>query len=104
MEQVPQRDGASARWEVQISHPVDGVLGDGRHAREVGPLQVVVKVYVADEWGYGGALFDEVETEEACREGRMSHVQADTYRGMVDRGDLLGQQARPDRVVVDRAA
>jgi hypothetical protein len=50
-EQVPERDGASARWEVQVSKPVDGVLRDRRLARKIGPLQVVVKVYVADECG-----------------------------------------------------
>ena len=59
---------------------------------------------MADEGCYGGALPDKVEAEEVGGEGRVPHVQADADRGMVDRGDLLGQLGRPDRVVVDRAA
>jgi hypothetical protein len=38
-EQVFQRDGAPAGWEVQVSQPVDGVLGSLRLPRNVGPLQ-----------------------------------------------------------------
>jgi hypothetical protein len=103
-EQVPELYGASSRWEVQISKPVDRVLGDRRLIREVRPLQVVVKVYVADERRQGGALFDVVEAEDARREGRMPHIQTDAHSGMPDHMDLPGQLGRPDRVVVDRAA
>ena len=103
-EQIPERDSASAWWEVQISKPVDRVLGDCRLIRELRPLQVVVKVYVANEWCQGGARFDIVEAEDARREGRMSHIQADADSGMSDHMDLLGQLGGPDRVVVDRAA
>jgi hypothetical protein len=75
-EQVPERDGAPARRQVQISQPVDGVLGDCRPAREVGPLQVIVKVYVADQWRQGGTLLDQVEVKGPRREGRVSYVEA----------------------------
>jgi hypothetical protein len=89
---------------VKVTQPEDGVLGDLRITREVRPLQVIVEVYVVHEGSYGGALFEEVEAEEARSEGRVSHVQADADPGMVDSGDLLGKLGRPDRVVVDLAA
>src|SRR5215208_2459735 len=103
-EQVFQRDGAPAGWEVQVSQPVDGVLGGLHLPRNVGPLQVVVEVYVADEGRCSAARLYKVEAEEARTEGRVPHVQADADRGVLDREDLLGQLGRPDRVVVDGAA
>jgi hypothetical protein len=51
---------------VQVSQPVDGVLGDLRLSREVGLLQVVVEVHVADEGRDSAALLDKVEAEEAA--------------------------------------
>jgi hypothetical protein len=90
-EQGFQGDGAPAGWEVQVSQPVDGVLGDPRLPREVGFLQVVVEVYVADKGRCSSALLDKVKAEEARREGSVSHVKADADGGMVDRGDLLCQ-------------
>jgi hypothetical protein len=41
---------------VQISESVDGMLGDGRFAEEVGLHEVVVEVHMADEGGCGVAL------------------------------------------------
>src|SRR5918994_3532957 len=84
-QQVFQRDGAPAGWEVQVSQPVDGVLGGLRFPRNVGPLQVVVEVYVADEGRCSAALLYKVEAEVARSEGRVPHVQADADRGVVDR-------------------
>ena len=89
-EQVFQRDGAPAGWEVQVSQPVDGVLGSLRLPRNVGPLQVVVEVYVADEGHCSAALLYKVEAEEVCCQGRVPHVEADADRGVIYRGDLLG--------------
>lgn len=59
---------------------------------------------MANEGRYGGALLDIVEAKDAGRQGRVSHVQAEADRRMVDCGDLLGQFGRPDGVVVDHAA
>jgi len=63
LEEVFERDGPPPRWQVQVSQAVDGVLGDRWLTREVGPLQVVVEVYVANEWRNGGAFLDIVEAE-----------------------------------------
>jgi hypothetical protein len=57
----------------------------------LGAAQVVVEVDVADEGGYGGALVQVVEVEDAGRNSRVADIKADTDRGVVDRGHLSGQ-------------
>src|SRR5829696_5796523 len=79
------------------------MLRDRRLACKVGLLQVVMKVQVANEGRYSGALFQVVEAEEVRRECCVSHVQADADRRVVYRRDLVGQLRGPDGVVVDRA-
>ena len=44
---------------------------------------------MANEGRYGGALLEKIEPKDAGRQGRVSHVQADTDRGVVHRRDLL---------------
>jgi hypothetical protein len=104
LEEVFERDGTPPRRQVQVSQAVDGVLGDRWLTREVCLLQVVVEVYVANEWRNGGTFLDIVEAEDPGSEGCVSHVQADAHRKMVYGRDLLGQLGGPDGVVVDGAA
>ena len=95
---------APSRREVEVSEAVDGMLGDGWVAVEVGLSKAVVEVYVADEGGHAGALREVVEAKGTRCEGGVSDVEAEADGGVVDGRDLLGQLGGPDGVVVDLPA